>query len=192
MMQWSNLTKCDLFVNIVSHAVHTLLLSVLQRLDSRGIEALILILEKRSSTADYDLIIGRIYCFSAKCFSCWGTENSQMVPSQENVEGDQPVQSHSHAQQPLQPQTCVQEHCPGETGLPLLVFQAVHKMSLVLLFKVLTYLSIQCGFIWKTLQFISGKVEVCACQVSLLWLNSFLLSLIDELFSPPSHLYYLV
>ena len=32
--------------------------------------------------------------------------------------GDEPVQSHSHAQQPLQTQSCVQEHCPGETGLP--------------------------------------------------------------------------
>ena len=41
-----------------------------------------------------------------------------MVPNQENTEGDQPVQSHSNAQQPLmalQPQTCVQ-HCPGETA----------------------------------------------------------------------------
>ena len=44
-------------------------------------------------------------------------------------------------QQPLQPQTCVQEHCPGETGLPSSVFQAVHEMSLVLLFKALNYLS---------------------------------------------------
>ena len=31
------------------------------------------------------------------------------------MEGDQPV----HAQKPLQPLTCVQEHCPGETGIPL-------------------------------------------------------------------------
>ena len=39
------------------------------------------------------------------------------------------------------PQICVQEHCPGETGLPSSVFHAVHKMSLVPLFKVLNYLS---------------------------------------------------
>ena len=39
-----------------------------------------------------------------------------MVPNQENMEGDQPVQSHSHVMQPLQPQTYVQEHYPGETG----------------------------------------------------------------------------
>ena len=36
-------------------------------------------------------------------------------------------QSVSHAQQPLQPQTRVQELCPGETGLILSVFQPVHK-----------------------------------------------------------------
>ena len=44
-----------------------------------------------------------------------------MVPNQENMEGDQPLQSHSHAQlEPLQPHTksCAQEHCPGDTGLP--------------------------------------------------------------------------
>ena len=64
-----------------------------------------------------------------------------MVPNQENMGGDQPVQSHSHAQPPLQPQTSVQEHCHGETGLPLSVFKDVHKMSLVLLFKVLNYSS---------------------------------------------------
>ena len=46
MMQWSNLTKCGLFFKIVSPAVHTVLPSVLQHLDSHGIEALILILEK--------------------------------------------------------------------------------------------------------------------------------------------------
>ena len=36
MMQWSNFTKCGLFFNIVSPAVHTRLPSVLQRLDFRG------------------------------------------------------------------------------------------------------------------------------------------------------------
>ena len=46
--------------------------------------------------------------------------NGQMVPNQENMEGNQPVQSHSHAQQPLQPQTYVQGHCPGETGIPFI------------------------------------------------------------------------
>ena len=44
-------------------------------------------------------------------FSCWGTENCWIVPNQENMEGDQPVKSHSHTQHPLQrSQTCAQEH----------------------------------------------------------------------------------
>ena len=48
-----------------------------------------------------------------------------MVPNQENMEGDQPAQSHSHAQHPLQSQTCVHAGTgsPGETGLPLSVFR---------------------------------------------------------------------
>ena len=47
----------------------------------------------------------------------------------------------------------------------------------------------QCAFIWKeTMQLVSGKVEFNACQVSLLWHNSFLVSL--KLFSPPSYFDY--
>ena len=99
MMQWSNLTKCGLFSNIVSPAVHTLLPSVLQRLDSCGIEAIILILQKVLNCKSY-LIIDLILLPSQVFFSYRGIENSQMVPNQENMEGDQPVQSHSHAQQP--------------------------------------------------------------------------------------------
>ena len=75
------------------------------------------------------------------------------------MEGDQPVQSHSHAQQPLQPQTCVQEHCPGETGLPLSILQAVHEISLVLLFKVLKYLASVGSSGREILLLVSGKVE---------------------------------
>ena len=45
------------------------------------------------------------YCFPAEYFYMLGNRNSQMVPNQENMEGDQLVQIHSHAQQPLQPQT---------------------------------------------------------------------------------------
>ena len=124
---------------------------MLQRLDSRGI-ALVLILEKVLN-CKYDLIDHRSDAASQPggflfLLSCWGKENSEMVPNQENInmEGDQPggyqpLQSHSHAQQPLQPQTCVQDHCPGETGLPPSVFlHDVHEMSLVH-FKVLNYLS---------------------------------------------------
>ena len=101
------------------------------------------------------------------------------------MEGDIPVQSHSHAQQPLQPQTCVQEHWPGETGLPSSVFHAISEMSLVLIYFQSPELLIQCGFIWmETMQLVSGKVEINACQVSLLWHNSFQSAY--ELFSPLS------
>ena len=132
-MQRFNLTKCGLFFNIFSPAVRTLLPSLLQRLHSRGIEALTLIPEKVLNCRYY-LIIGPILLPSQVFFHVGGTENSQMMPNQ-NMEGDQPVQSRSNAQQPLQPQTCVQEHCPGEKELPSSVFQAVSEMSLVLLLK---------------------------------------------------------
>ena len=47
------------------------------------------------------------------------------------------------------------------------------KRSLVLLFKELSELLIQCGYIWKeTMQLVSGKVAFNACQVSLLLHNS--------------------
>ena len=111
-MQWSNLTKCGLFFNIVSPAVHTLLPSVLQCLDSHGIEALILIFDKVLNCR-YDLIVRSDTASQPSgvfVMSCWRTENSQMLPNQENMEGqegDQPVQSYSHSQQSLQPQTCV-------------------------------------------------------------------------------------
>ena len=145
MMQWS---MWFIFQRIVSPAVHTLLPLVLQAL---GFPCMYICIyrsshpqwsSKKPNNYSYNLIIGPILLSSQVFFfSCWGTENIQMVPNQGNMEGDQPVQSHSHAQQPLQPQTCVQEYCPGETGLPSSVFQTVSEMSLVLLFKVLNYLS---------------------------------------------------
>ena len=104
MMQWSNLTKCGLVFNIVSPAVHTLLPSVLQRLDSR-IEAFILSSKKSSAADIYDLIIGPILLPRQGFFH---------VGEQKIIRWCQM----SHTQQPLQPQTCVQEHCPGETGHP--------------------------------------------------------------------------
>ena len=156
MKQWLNLSKCSLLFNIVSPVINALLPSVLQRFDSHGIEALILILEKVLNC--WCDLLSVWYCFPAKCFfSCRGTENSQMVPNQENVEGDQ---SHSQAQQPLQPQICVQEHCLGKQSTPFLRFPGYLRNVPVLL--------LQCGFIWKeTMQLVSGKV-------SLLWHNSFL------------------
>ena len=128
-MQLLNLTKFCLFFNIVSPVVHTLLPLVLQRLNSCGIETLILIL-KNVLNCRYDLIIGPI-----------------LLP--------------------------LQEHDPGETILPSSVFQAVHEMSLVLLFFQSSELLIQCEFIWKEMHLVSGKIEFSACQVSLLWHNFF-------------------
>ena len=129
-VQWSKLT---FFHHKFSCGPHTPPL-VLQCLDSRGIEALILIL-KKVLNCRYDLIISPILLPSQLFFHV----GEQLVPNQENMEGDQSVQSHSHIQQPLQPQTCVQEHCPGETRLPLSLFH-IHVMSLVLqLFNILNY-----------------------------------------------------
>ena len=68
---------------------HTSSVGVRQRL---GIEALILILVNVPNCR-YDLITGPILLPGQVFFSCWGTENSQMVPNQENMEGDQPVQA---------------------------------------------------------------------------------------------------
>ena len=74
LMLWSNLTKCGLFFNIVSPAVHTFLPSVLQCLHSCGIGALILILGKSPQ-----LQIWPYYrsdpASQPNVFSCWGTEN---------------------------------------------------------------------------------------------------------------------
>ena len=70
-LQWSNLTKCGLFFIIVFSAVHTLLPSVLQRLDSRCMKVLILIL-KKVLNCRYDLIIDLILLPSQVFFSCWG------------------------------------------------------------------------------------------------------------------------
>ena len=64
------------------------------------------------------------YRFPARCFSSLKTENNPMVPNQENMDGDQSVQSHNHAQRILQPETCEQEHCPDKAGHLLSAFQA--------------------------------------------------------------------
>ena len=101
---------------VVSPAwVHTLFPSVLQRLNSRGIEVLFLIFEKVLNCR-YDLINGPIL-FSSQVFlflfSCWGTEIVRWYQIRviwRVIKQFKGVQSHSHrshAQQPLQIQTCV-------------------------------------------------------------------------------------
>ena len=114
-------------------------------------------------------------------FFTLGNRNSEMVPNQENMEGDQPVQTHSHTQQVLQPHTCVQEHCPGETGIPSSVFQVVYEMPRVPL--------IQWGFIWKeTRQLIAGNVDLMHgkfhCCGTTPPHSTY------ELFSPPSYVHW--
>ena len=136
MMQWSNLIKCGLFFNIVSLAVHTLLPLLLQCMNSCGIEVLILILKKSpqrqtwphhwSDTASQPSV-----------FSCWGTENSQMVPSQEiwrvinQFKGTVTHSSHCNHRLVCWSIVLVKQDSLRQLSRP----------SLVLLFKVLNYLS---------------------------------------------------
>ena len=85
MMQWLNLTK--FYFSTVSPAVHILLPSVLECLNSCGIVfKLSSWSSKKSSTADITSSLVPILLPSLVLFcSCWGTENSQMVPNQENL-----------------------------------------------------------------------------------------------------------
>ena len=117
-----------------------------QRLDSRGIEALILILEK-SSTADMTSSSVR-YCVPSKCyiFACCGTENSQIVPNQENMElinqFNARVTHNSHCNHRFMCRSIVLV----KTGLPPSVFLAVLNISSTTFQS--PELLIQCVFIW--------------------------------------------
>ena len=118
------------------------------------------------------------YCYPAKYFFHVGEQKIVRWCQIRRVgRGDQPVQSHNHAQQPLQPQTCVQDHCPGETGLPSSAFSRPFTNCLYSTFHS-PELLIQCGFIWKrTMQLVSEEFEFNACHISLLRHSSFLVSL---------------
>ena len=167
MMHWSNLTKCGLIFNIFSPAVHTFLSSVLQRLDPRGIEALTLILEEERKSSTADMLSSSVrYFFPAKrcCFfSSWGTDNCQMVPNQENMYGNQPVQNHSHAQQPLKPLVCRSIVLVKQD--PLRQFSWPFPKCLYSTAFQSPELRIQCAIIWNNImQLVLGKVEFNACQ----------------------------
>ena len=112
------------------------------------------------------------YCFSAKCFVMLGTENSQMVPNQENIEGDQPVQSHSHAQQPLQLQTCVNAGALSWWNRKFVSFPGRLRNVSGTTFQS-PELQYSVGVIWKE----TTQERLNLMQVSLLWHNSFLVSL---------------
>ena len=95
--------------------------------------------------------------------SCMGTKNCYMVPNQENMEGDQPVQSHSHAQQPLQSQTRCAGISSGWNRTPFFSFPGRLRNISSTTFQS-PELLIECGFIWKeTMQLVSGQVEFIAC-----------------------------
>ena len=106
------MVKFDQMWFIFQHSLpcgpHTGLLPlVLQHLNSHGIEALIRILEKvLNCRYMYDLIISPILLPSQLFVHVWEQKKSQLVPNQDNMEGDQPVQSPSHAQQPFATTVC--------------------------------------------------------------------------------------
>ena len=168
MMQWSNLTKCGLFVNIVSPSVHTLLPLVWQHLDSCGIESLILILEKvlncrmTSSLVQYSQ--GFFHVGEQKIVR-W----CQIRKIWREINQFKAIVMHS-------------SHCNHRLvcrSIVLVKQDSVHQFSRPFCNVCGTELfNIQCGFIWKeSMQIVSGKVEFNACQVLLLWHNSFLVSL---------------
>ena len=172
MMQLSNLTKCGLYFNTVPPAVHTLLPSVLQRLDSwyrsshpdpRKSPQLQIWPHYRSDTASQ---------WQRSVFSCWGTENSQMVPKSGEYGG------WSTGSKPQSRTTAIvttdlyaRALSYSEAGLPSLIIQAVHEMSLVLLFKVCIT-----SPVWV---YLKGNNAVSTRMLRFI-------ALAFELFSPPS------
>ena len=139
----------------------------LQCLDSHGIETLILILENVLSCR-YDLIIGLILLLRQVGFFHVGEQKIDGAKSGVYGRWSTSSKPQSCTAATACNHTCVQEHCPGETGLPSAVFQAVHKLSPVLLFKVLNYLSSVS---------LSGRKQYSSYHEKLnlmLWHNSFL------------------
>ena len=108
-------------------------------------------------------------------FSCWGTENRwcQIRKIWRVINPFKATVTHWAA-------IATTDLCAGALSwwnrTPFVSFPGHFEMSLVLLFS--PELLIRCGFIWKkTMQLVSGKVDFSACQVSLLWHDSFLVSL---------------
>ena len=162
------MTKCELFLNILSPAVHTLLPLVLQRLDYHGIEALILILVKVLKSR-YDLIIHAILLPSQVFFSCRGTESSQMVPNQEKMEGGQGRWLTSSKPQSCTAAIATTDLCAGalswwyRTVTPFVCLPGRSRNVSSTTFQS-PELLIQCGFICNnTMQLVLGKVEFNAC-----------------------------
>ena len=87
-----------------------------------------------------------------------------------------PVQSHSHAHQPLQPHASCAGVLSWWNRTRYVSFPDHFEMSLVPLFQC-TELLIQCGFIWKeTMQKVSGKVDCNAWHAEFIAVAQLLLS----------------
>ena len=112
---------------------------VLQRLDSRGIKVFILIHETILNCR-YDLII---LLPIGKCFLMLGNRKiySQMVPNQENMEGNQVVKPQSRISAIASTDIMCRSIVLVKQDPRRQLSRAVSEMSQVLLFKVLNYLS---------------------------------------------------
>ena len=163
LVQGSNLTKCGLFFSIVSPAFHVLPPSMLQRLASCSIEALILIL-KKFLNCRYDLIVlilllSQVLLF----FSCWRTENRwcQIRRVWRVIKATVMHNSHCNHRLVCRIIVLLKQDSLGQFSRP---FWNVSS-STTCTFQSLE-LRIQYGFIWKeTMQLVSEKVEYNACQV---------------------------
>ena len=107
------------------------------------------------------------YCFPAKCF-CFHVGEQKIVRWCQIrviwrvIKQFKGVQSHSHAQQPLQLQTCVlcRNVVLVKQAVLLRQFSRPSPKCLYSTTFQTPELLIQCGFIWKeTMQLVSGMVE---------------------------------
>ena len=168
--------KCGLFFNIVSPVVHTLLPSLLQRLDSHGIDALILIFgnspqlqiwpHHQSNTASQPSVFFHV---GEQKMVRW----CEIRRIRREINQFKATVTHSsHCNHRLVCRNIIQvkQDSLRQFSRPFLNVSRNTIQSPELLNH--------CGFIWKeTMQLVSRKVEFNACQVSLMWHNSFLVSL---------------
>ena len=167
LMQWLNLNKCGLFFNIVSPAVHTLLPLVLHM--QRGIEALILILEEVLNCR-YDLIIGllllpnQVFFYVGEQKIVRWCQIRRIWRAINQFKATVTHKSHYNHRFVCRSIVLVKQDSLSTD------FQAVSEMCQVLLLKVL-YVFLKGN---NTVSIRKGWIQ---CQVSLLWHNSFLVSL---------------
>lgn len=73
MVSW-NVTKCDIYFSIDSHAVDTPLPFAVAVLGSLGENAIVILINKVINSL-YDVIVTANLA-PDKCFSCWGTDDA--------------------------------------------------------------------------------------------------------------------